>query len=215
MGHTLLSHLALLVSCHCCFVHPANHCSTVQVGQEVSGTVSKIVPFGAFVKLEDGFEVLLPTSEMAGAADELDPNPRNLVKENGAITGTVVKVDRNKVAISNMSAEERAEIADEEIETAEAPVTLGGSLLTDLVGIDNAALQAMVAALPSKKSAAAPATPEEKAVAPTEEGELVCRSFAIDVIHSMPKHVVAFVFTAGLAIVETTHIAQSIATCAL
>jgi hypothetical protein len=111
-------------------------------------------------------------------------------------------VDRNEDAITNMSAEEPADIADEEIETAEAPATLGGSLLTVLAGIHNAALQAMVAALPSKKSVAAPANPEEKTVPPTEEGELVCSglhnaSFAIDVFLSMPNYVDASFFMAG------------------
>lgn len=152
----------------------------LQVGDEVSGIVKQVVPFGAFVKLEDGFEVLLPTSEMSGSADELDPNPHNLINANAKITATVIKVDGRKVAITNMSKEERADDGggSDVAEKAETPLMLGGSIMMDISGIDNAAMQAMVAALPVKKSVAAPAAPidpEEAALAAAapaaEEGE--------------------------------------------
>ena len=143
----------------------------LQVGNEVSVIITKVVGFGAFVKLEDGFEVLLPTPEMAGSADELDPSPFNLVTANQKIAATVVKVDRNKVSISNMSKAEREESGPgEATQTLSATTLLGGSLMSDISGLDNAKLQAMVAALPAAESVAAPDDPEE---APAkEEGEL-------------------------------------------
>lgn len=152
----------------------------LQVGNEVSGNVTKVVGFGAFVKLADGFEVLLPTSEMSGAGDELDPNPFNLISIGAKIKATVIKVDGNKVAISNMSKEEREQAgAGQDGQSLGATTLLGGSLMSDLSGLDNAKLQAMVAALPAAESVAAPADPEEAAAAPAEDGELcpVCCKF--------------------------------------
>lgn len=149
----------------------------LQVGNEITGTVSRIVGFGAFIKLEDGFELLLPTSEMSGARDELDPNPRNLVAENAEITGTVIKVDGNKVAMTNMSEDERKDTGPIEGEKVEATVMLGGSLLNDLSALNNTALQAMLAAAPSESEAAA--TPAEEGACPLWRRSLTDLPYAL------------------------------------
>jgi 4-hydroxy-3-methylbut-2-enyl diphosphate reductase len=39
---------------------------TFKIGQMVSGTVTRVVPFGAFVRLESGIEGIIPNSELPG-----------------------------------------------------------------------------------------------------------------------------------------------------
>jgi hypothetical protein len=88
---------------------------------------------------------------MAGSQDALNPNPRELVSENAEITATVIKVDGNKVAVSNMSDEERASEGGQAsgASTGGASAGLGGSLMVDLQGL--------LGALPAQDSSAAPA----------------------------------------------------------
>lgn len=58
---------------------------TLKLGDEVKGKVARIAMFGAFLELEDGFQVLLGASEML-CDGELNPQPRDLVKEGQEIT---------------------------------------------------------------------------------------------------------------------------------
>ncbi|WP_241778877.1 S1 RNA-binding domain-containing protein [Streptomyces sp. AcH 505] len=61
-----------------------------QTGHVLNGTVTKIVPFGVFVRLGPGIEGLLHVSEMTGSPVE---SPAQLVSEGDQITVRVAEVD--------------------------------------------------------------------------------------------------------------------------
>jgi small subunit ribosomal protein S1 len=60
------------------------------VGQVVHGTVTNVVQFGAFVKVEDDLEGLVHVSELAEGSFM---HPRNIVREGEHVTARVIGVD--------------------------------------------------------------------------------------------------------------------------
>ncbi len=69
------------------------------VGSEITGTVSSLADFGAFVRLEDGIEGLIYNSELA--SERVD-NPSEVVKEGQQVTALVTRVDplEQKISLS-------------------------------------------------------------------------------------------------------------------
>jgi small subunit ribosomal protein S1 len=69
------------------------------VGSEVTGAVSSIADFGAFVKLEEGIEGLIYNSELA--SERVD-NASEVVKEGQSVTALVTRVDplEQKISLS-------------------------------------------------------------------------------------------------------------------
>jgi small subunit ribosomal protein S1 len=61
-----------------------------QVGQVVEGTITNVVSFGAFVRLEEGLEGLIHVSELAGGSFL---HPRNVVHEGNQVRVRVLNVD--------------------------------------------------------------------------------------------------------------------------
>ncbi|MFE9701559.1 S1 RNA-binding domain-containing protein [Streptomyces sp. NPDC006270] len=73
-----------------------------RIGEVVIGPVTKIVPFGAFVRIEDredGFQGLVHTSE-------LDESSRDVVEVGDALTVKIIDVDlaRRRIALSHVQA---------------------------------------------------------------------------------------------------------------
>jgi small subunit ribosomal protein S1 len=73
-----------------------------RIGQVVTGPVTKIVPFGAFVRIEDrqdGFEGLVHTSE-------LDESPDDAIEVGDTLTVKIIDVDlaRRRIALSRVQA---------------------------------------------------------------------------------------------------------------
>jgi predicted RNA-binding protein with RPS1 domain len=69
-----------------------------QVGQLVQGTITKIAPFGAFARIEDGVEGLIHLSEMpAGTQD-----PKAALQEGQEVTVRIVRIepDRRRLGLS-------------------------------------------------------------------------------------------------------------------
>jgi small subunit ribosomal protein S1 len=62
-----------------------------QVGQLLKGTVTNVVSFGAFVRLEEGVEGLIHISELAEGSLL---HPRNIVHEGDVVRVLVLKVDQ-------------------------------------------------------------------------------------------------------------------------
>ncbi len=89
------------------------------VGQVVTGTVTKIVPFGAFVRLEDGIEGLVHISELA---DRRVEHPREVVKEGEEVQVRILRIDpeAKRIGLSLKQAAEEAyvevdwDVAEEE-----------------------------------------------------------------------------------------------------
>ncbi len=69
--------------------------SSLKIGQVVNGTVSKVLDFGIFVKLEGGFDGFVRANEIEGRGKFDDaPDPSSLYKEGEAITATVIKINK-------------------------------------------------------------------------------------------------------------------------
>ncbi len=91
------------------------------IGQVVEGTVTKITPFGAFVRLEDGIEGLIHISELA---DRRVEHPREVVKEGETVRVRILRIDpeAKRMGLSLKQAAEEAyvevdwDIADEDEE---------------------------------------------------------------------------------------------------
>jgi small subunit ribosomal protein S1 len=67
--------------------------SRYRAGQVVEGSVTNVVSFGAFVRLEEGLEGLVHVSELA---DGTFLHPRNVVREGEHVRARVLNVDVNK-----------------------------------------------------------------------------------------------------------------------
>jgi len=71
--------------------------SKYEIGDEVDGTVTGVVDFGVFVKLEEGLEGLVHISEIDwGLVDD----PRNFVKVGQKIKAKVIEIKDGKISLS-------------------------------------------------------------------------------------------------------------------
>ena len=81
---------------------------THQLGQVVAGRVTKLVPFGAFVRVEEGIEGLVHISELAGHHVEL---PDQVVDVSAEIYVKVIDIDleRRRISLSLKQANENSQ----------------------------------------------------------------------------------------------------------
>jgi small subunit ribosomal protein S1 len=71
--------------------------SKYEIGDEVEGTVTGVVDFGIFVKLEEGLEGLVHISEIDwGLVDD----PRNFVKVGQKIKAKIIEIKEGKISLS-------------------------------------------------------------------------------------------------------------------
>lgn len=68
-----------------------------QVGQIVEATITNVVNFGAFARLEEGLEGLIHVSELA---EGTFMHPRNVIREGDRVRARVMQVDGNKRRIA-------------------------------------------------------------------------------------------------------------------
>jgi small subunit ribosomal protein S1 len=81
-----------------------------QVGQLVTGTITKIAPFGAFARIEDGVEGLIHLSELpAGQQD-----PKAVLKEGQEVQVRILRIDaeRRRLGLSIRQADENAPLEE-------------------------------------------------------------------------------------------------------
>ena len=81
-----------------------------QVGQLVKGTITKIAPFGAFARIEDGVEGLIHLSELpAGQQD-----PKAVLKEGQEVQVRILRIDaeRRRLGLSIRQADENVPIEE-------------------------------------------------------------------------------------------------------
>jgi len=102
------------------------------VGGEITGEVSSVADFGAFVKLEDGIEGLIYSSELS--TERVDA-PSDVVKAGQAVTALVTKVDpaEQKISLSIRALddkEQRAELKKLAAQQATSQKSTLGDLLT-------------------------------------------------------------------------------------
>jgi small subunit ribosomal protein S1 len=85
---------------------------TRTIGQIVPGTVTKLVPFGAFVRVDDGIEGLVHISELAERHVEA---PEQVVQVGGGVLVRVIDIDleRHRISLSIKQADEAYAEGDE------------------------------------------------------------------------------------------------------
>jgi small subunit ribosomal protein S1 len=90
------------------------------VGEFVEGAVTKLVPFGAFVKVEDGIEGLVHISELADSHVEM---PEQVVKVGQRATVKIIDIDdvRRRISLSLKQAVKAGYGTEPEIEREPAP----------------------------------------------------------------------------------------------
>ncbi len=153
---------------------------TYNVGDDLEGTVTKVVTFGAFVEILDGVEGLVHISELAAHHVE---NPREVVQPGDEIKVKVLEVDdeRRRLSLSVKRVEGQILSAHtgnlefpEEDAAIEAPADLVPPVVDEAVVAEAAAEpEAEAAAAPEAEAAAAPeaeaaAEPEAEAAAAPE-----------------------------------------------
>ena len=85
---------------------------THQIGQIVPGKVTKLVPFGAFVRVEEGIEGLVHISELAERHVEI---PEQVVQVNDDVMVKIIDIDleRRRISLSLKQANETVAAAQE------------------------------------------------------------------------------------------------------
>jgi len=108
-----------------------------KMGQVVSGTVSRLVPFGAFLKLDTGIEGIIPNSELPGGRGA---KAQDLLKVGDAVEAKVVNLRagerRMTLSLRQMQqSEDRRELKEYmDRQQDESRVTIGdlyGTMLTE------------------------------------------------------------------------------------
>jgi small subunit ribosomal protein S1 len=90
-------------------------------GQVVTGTITKIAPFGAFARIEDGIEGLIHLSELMPGMD-----PKSSLHEGQQLQLRILRIDaeRRRLGLSLRQAEELDKVPAPEASTAETGATL-------------------------------------------------------------------------------------------
>ena len=94
-----------------------------KIGDVISGTVTKLVNFGAFVRVEEGLEGLIHISELS---NQRVAHPGDVVKEGDTLNLKIISLDseRHRLGLSLKQAEERTSA---EPAPAPAAATIGAS----------------------------------------------------------------------------------------
>ena len=94
-----------------------------KIGDVIAGTVTKLVNFGAFVRVEEGLEGLIHISELS---NQRVAHPGDVVKEGDTLNLKIISLDseRHRLGLSLKQAEERAAPAPS---APPAPATIGAA----------------------------------------------------------------------------------------
>ncbi len=93
-----------------------------KIGDVIAGTVTKLVNFGAFVRVEEGLEGLIHISELS---NQRVAHPGDVVKEGDTLNLKIISLDseRHRLGLSLKQAEERPAAPP----APPAPATIGGA----------------------------------------------------------------------------------------
>ena len=88
---------------------------THQIGQIVPGKVTKLVPFGSFVRVEEGIEGLVHISELAERHVEI---PEQVVQVGNDVMVKIIDIDleRRRISLSLKQANEAAPVTDDQFD---------------------------------------------------------------------------------------------------
>jgi small subunit ribosomal protein S1 len=115
------------------------------VGQVVTGVVTKIAPFGAFARIEDGIEGLIHLSEVGSGVD-----PKTVLQEGAQLQLRILRIDaeRRRLGLSLRQADE----LDSKQATQEQPQVEAGKAEAPLARASSDALATETVAPPSLES---------------------------------------------------------------
>jgi small subunit ribosomal protein S1 len=92
-------------------------------GTKVSGRITRVEAFGAFVELAPGIEGLVHIGELSGGKQVR--NPRELAKVGATLDVTVLALDRERRRISLGIGDRADVVSQEDLDAARAPARLG------------------------------------------------------------------------------------------
>ena len=144
--------------------------SRYREGQIVPGQVTKLAPFGAFVRLEGPIEGLIHISELV---DRRITHPREVVEESDVLPVKIVRIeyDRHRLGLSLKQARDRAE------EEGWVFNAQGGTLKAPRESLDKLGLAAMPQRpQPSEDGEGPEASITEEAVAAVEQPEVAAEA---------------------------------------
>jgi small subunit ribosomal protein S1 len=138
---------------------------TYNIGDELEGTVTKVVTFGAFVEILDGVEGLVHISELAQHHVE---NPREIIQPGDTVRVKILEIDSERRRLS---------LSIKRVEGQELPRRTGADISTDLDDVPELGLSEDVfagadidtASLAGLTTVEAPAQDEPAAEAAVEE----------------------------------------------
>lgn len=109
----------------------SNKISHLQIGVVTTGTVEKIAPYGAFIKLGDGLSGLVHISQIC---DKRIKSPNEVIKEGDTVTVKIINVKDGKISLSMKEVEEKEEVV-EHVEEAPSSYSTGGEATTGLAAL--------------------------------------------------------------------------------
>lgn len=105
--------------------------SRLQKGVVTTGTVEKIVPYGAFINIGDGLSGLVHISQICGRRIK---SPNEVIKEGQEVTVKIIDIKDGKVSLSMKAVEETAEVVDA-VEEVPFEYTTGEEASTGLASL--------------------------------------------------------------------------------
>lgn len=115
---------------------PTTTWDDLQIGQSLSGKVTRIEKFGAFVDVGAERPAMIHVSELS---DGYVKSPNDVVKIGQEVTGRVLKIDRKKrqIDMSLKTVQEKVEMPREEEETEDASLTAMAMAFRRAMGNEN------------------------------------------------------------------------------
>lgn len=105
--------------------------SRLQKGVVTTGTVEKIVPYGAFINIGDGLSGLVHISQICGRRIK---SPNEVIKEGQEVTVKIIDIKDGKVSLSMKAVEETGEVVDA-VEEVPFEYTTGEEASTGLASL--------------------------------------------------------------------------------
>ena len=175
---------------------------TSKAGSVIDGTVTKLVPFGAFVRVAQGIEGLVHISEIS---NEHVDSPESVLTVGQEVQVKVIDVDvsRRRVSLSMRQVSSPAPKPKEIEVEAEEPARDAGPEMSTAIEVPQAILEAVAAAeasapAPAAAPAVAAAEPVEDAGPAAEAGPAVEEAAAIEpAVADEPEAVVEAVGRGG------------------
>ncbi len=130
---------------------------TYNIGDELEGTVTKVVTFGAFVEILDGVEGLVHISELAQHHVE---NPREIIQPGDTVRVKILEIDSERRRLS---------LSIKRVEGQELPRRTGAEITTDLDDVPELGLSEDVFASAEASAAPVAEPAAEEAAAPEAE----------------------------------------------